>query len=79
MEVALRQRPKQHTRSVIAHRGALTSIIQVVALTVLITAAVISAAAGLALADLSKDLTTVILIAGVVMAAAIAAVASIDG
>ncbi len=77
--MALGQLPKQRTRSAVARKSALTSIIQGLALTVLITAAVISAAAALALADLSKDLTTVILIAGVVMAAAVAAVASIDG
>ncbi len=62
-----------------AHKKALISLIRAMAVAVLIVAAVLSAVAVTALAGWSKELTTVVVIAGAVIAASLAALATVDG
>jgi hypothetical protein len=61
-------------------RGALTSLAKGVAVTISVVAAsLLTAAAVTALAGLSKELTTIVVIAGIAAAAGPTAIATIDG
>ena len=62
-----------------AQKSPLISLIKTLAMIVLIVAAVLTATTFTAQAGWSKELTTVVVIAGFVLAASLAAVATMDG
>jgi hypothetical protein len=72
-------RPGTHyCGSVAARRGALRSFIETLAATVLIIPTVVNAAAAVGLAGWSQEAMTLVVIAGVVTAAGIAAMTTLD-